>query len=242
MSRDRRAQLTLDMRTDRPQGMGRSDFFISTATEAALRQIDTWSEWVSGRLCLIGPEGSGKSHLAAIWAADAAARRIDLSELDADVGAGLSGGEHLLLEDADRISADEGAAVREAALLRILNILGPAGGRILLTARQAPTSWAVRLPDLASRLQAFPIARLSPPDEEALTGVFAKLFADRQMRVAPDVIDYLLQRTERSYAGAVRTADDLDKGSLGWGGVMTTRRAGEILGLTQRRGSVIDRS
>ena len=66
------------------------------------------------------------------------------------------------------------------------------------------------LPDLASRLRAAPSVAIAPPDDRLLAAVLVKLFADRQVRVAPEVIAFLLRRMER------RTAKQLTVPSLVW--------------------------
>ena len=42
----------------------------------ALALIESWPDWPNRIMLLVGPEGSGKSHLAAIWAEQAGARSI----------------------------------------------------------------------------------------------------------------------------------------------------------------------
>ena len=79
------------------------------------------------------------------------------------------------------------------------------GAWLLLTGRAAPGRWPVEIPDLASRLAALPIARVDPPDDALLSSLMVKLFADRQLQVAPEVIRYLSLRIDalgRSYKGA----------------------------------------
>ena len=48
---------------------------------AALALIDSWPDWPARAIALVGPEGSGKTHLATIWAAAAGARVISAHAL-----------------------------------------------------------------------------------------------------------------------------------------------------------------
>ena len=176
----------------------------SNATAVAL--VDSWPAWPDGRLALVGPEGSGKSHLAAIWAAEAGARIVPAADLRAPDAPALAGGP-LVVEDADR-------GVDEAALFHLWNACAAAGRGLLLTGRAAPTEWPVRLPDLASRLASLTPARLGQPDDALLSVVLLKLFADRQLAVRPALIGYLLPRMERSHAAAQAMVDRLDAESL----------------------------
>src|SRR5205807_3155029 len=102
----------------------------------------------------------------------------------------------------------------EIALLHLYNFCIETRGGLLVTARQSPTAWAVVLPDLASRLRAVLDIEIGLPDDALLGAVLVKHFADRQLRVAPEVIAYLLTHMERSFAAAAELASRLDLASL----------------------------
>ena len=51
------------------ESFAREDFLGGPSNGAALTLIESWPDWPSRAVALVGPEGSGKSHLAAIWAA-----------------------------------------------------------------------------------------------------------------------------------------------------------------------------
>ena len=140
-------------------------------------------------MALIGPEGSGKSHLAQAWAKANDARILPPSE---DIDLGCHG--PLLVEDADRTPADD-------RLFHLLNAAGADGVTLLLTARSAPKDWPSQLPDLRSRLNALTVAELSAPDDAVLTGILRKLFRERMIDPPDDLIDYLLKRIERFRPG-----------------------------------------
>ncbi len=218
-------QLALDLPA-RP-ALGRSDFFVAPANRLALAQVDSWPGWPGGRLALAGPAGAGKTHLVHVWAARTGARVIAADDLpDLDLGA-IDGDAAVAVEDADRIgSADRATA--EEVLFHLCNRLA-AGGSLMVSGREPPARWAVALPDLASRLKATAIARLDPPDDALLAAVLLKLFADRQLTVAPDLIRLLLGRMERSFAAAEATVAALDRAGLARHRPVTARLAGEIL-------------
>ena len=58
------------------ESLTRDNFLEGPANEAALSLIESWPDWPNRIMLLVGPEGSGKSHLAAIWAEQAGARSI----------------------------------------------------------------------------------------------------------------------------------------------------------------------
>jgi chromosomal replication initiation ATPase DnaA len=215
-------QLVLDLPA-RP-ALGRADFFVSPANELALAQVDAWPGWPGGRLAVTGPEGAGKTHLASVWAARSGALIVgDPAALDL---AALPGNAALAVEDVDRLAGDRAA---EVALFHLCNHLAAGGGSLMVSGREPPARWPVRLSDLASRLGVAAVARLEPPDDDLLAAVMVKLFADRQLAVAPGVIRYLVSRMERSFAAAERLVGELDRAGLAGHRPISVRLAGEVL-------------
>ncbi len=204
----------------------RADFLVSPANAAALQAVDVWHDWPGGRLLLIGPAGSGKTHLAHIWAEMTSAIWLAPAELD-DRLAAIPADACVLVEDAHQV-----ANLTEPALFHLYNRLGPQG-RLMLTAPSAPRDWGLRLPDLLSRLQAIAIARLHTPDDALLAGVLVKLFADRQIVAQPNLIAYLLPRMERSIAAARTLVAALDARSLATQRPVTRTMAAEVLDTPQ---------
>ena len=76
---------------------------------------------------------------------------------------------------------DASAQLDERALFHLLNLMRQQEAFVLMTARTAPATWRVELPDLASRLRAIPTVELHAPDDALLRAVMVKLFADRQL-------------------------------------------------------------
>ncbi|MEM7711840.1 MAG: hypothetical protein AAF264_14075 [Pseudomonadota bacterium] len=201
---------------------GREDFMASASNGVALALLDRWPDWPDARLALVGPEGSGKSHMAAIWAEAAGARVVPARSLRAeDVGALAEA--PLAVEDADR-------GVDEDALFHLMNACVGAGHGLLLTGRETPSDWDVALPDLASRLAAVTPAVIDDPDDALLSVVLLKLFADRQLRVKPALIGWLLPRMERSHRAAARLVDRLDGAALARGVDVNVTLARAVMG------------
>jgi chromosomal replication initiation ATPase DnaA len=182
-----------------PPARGRADFVVSAANAAALKQLDAWPLWHGGVLALVGPEGSGKTHLAEAWASRAAARRIVHGEAQRASAPGAT-----LVEDADRALSDD-------ELFHLINAAGADGVTLLLTSRLRPVDWPFRLPDLRSRLAAMPVAELHPPDDVVLAAVMQKLFRERGIEPPADLIEFLLRRIERSVPAAQKVVALLDE-------------------------------
>ena len=199
-------QLTFDLPV-RP-ALGREDFFVSPANALAVATLEQPDLWPNGKLLLIGPEGAGKTHLAMVFAARTDALVIEAGDLAA---ADLPGAEVLVIEDAGTVAGD---AAAETALFHLHNHMTGRGGLLLLTAARPPRDWGLTLPDLQSRMEATASATLLPPDDALLGAVLVKLFADRQLQVAPGFIRWLVRRIDRSFATARAVVAALDAAAL----------------------------
>jgi len=177
--------------------MGREDFFVSSANAAAVAAIDAVRDWPGGKMLLLGPPGSGKTHLAHVFATQTGARLLAAADLPAADPSALAEAPALGIEDADRIAGDEAA---EEALFHLHNAAADRGTALLITASGPPQRWGLGLPDLQSRMQQAGQVTLSAPDDALIAAVLVKLAADRQMALTPALVAYILPRIDRSLA------------------------------------------
>jgi chromosomal replication initiation ATPase DnaA len=213
-------QLALALAHD--ESFAREDFLSGASNADALALIERWPDWPGRALALVGPEGAGKSHLAAIWAEVSGARRLSARALgETDLLAALATGA-LVIEDV-------AGEVNERALFHLINLVREEEAYLLITARSAPTGWSIALPDLTSRLRAIPTVTLAAPDDALLRAVLLKLFADRQLAVDESLIAYLVTRIERSFASARATVETLDHEALRLQRPVTRALAADIL-------------
>jgi chromosomal replication initiation ATPase DnaA len=197
----------LALALDHSESYAREDFLPAPSNEAALALIDAWPGWPGNALALVGPLGSGKTHLAMMWAGIAGARVISARALrETELPAALATGA-LVVEDAP-------ADADERALFHLINLAREEQASLLITARHPPAAWSVALPDLVSRLRALPVATLQAPDDAMLRGVIVKLAADRQLALDDSVVGYIATRIERSFAAARAAVIALDNEAL----------------------------
>ena len=187
--------------------LGRDDFLVSESNREAVAWIDLWPRWPAPGLVVFGPAASGKSHLAEVWRARSDAARIDRVDLAPNAIGGIAVTRAVVIEDADR-------GIDETALFHLYNILAERQGSLLLTAQAPPARWDLHLADLHSRLAALPAVAIAAPDDALMQAVLVKLFADRQLRVDPDLVTYLATRLDRSLAAAAAAVDALDRAAL----------------------------
>jgi chromosomal replication initiation ATPase DnaA len=218
-------QLAFDLPLD-PR-FGREDFLVSPSNEQAYSRIESWPDWGDTVLVLNGPRGSGKSHLAAIWAATAHAWTVEAFEIVPKQVPHLISGGALAIEDIDRADRDE------AALFHLLNLAREKRAFVLLTCVKPPDQWGLRTADLLSRLRLAPSVSIGAPDDALLKAVLVKLFVDRQWVVDTSVVDYIALRIERSLAKAAEFVAALDREALSRGRRVSRAIAAEILGASQ---------
>jgi len=210
------------------ESFAREDFLSGPCNEAALQLIDCWPDWPANAVALVGPEGSGKTHLAMIWAAAAGARVIAARALEkAELPSALATGA-LIVEDA--------AAADDRVLFHLLNLAREDNASLLFTARAAPATWPAAIPDLVSRLRALPVATLQAPDDAMLRAVIVKLAADRQLALDESVVRYLSTHIERSFAAARAAVIALDNEALRQRRPATRALAAELFGGESRAG------
>ncbi len=201
----------------------REDFLSAASNREALNAIDRWPDWPGRMLLLVGPEGSGKSHLAALWAKTAGAATVHGENLGNDDAQASLEGRALLIEDADQVGD------AEERLFHLVNAALQTQTWLLLTARQGPDDWGLKIPDILSRLRLAPVVRLDMPDIELTEAVLFKLFSDRQLQVEPHVIAYIATRMERSLGAARRLVETLDRVALAQARRVTRTMAGEVM-------------
>lgn len=215
-------QLVLDL-TQAPR-YGADDYLVTSSVTPAHDLVMAWPRWPGPALLLSGPEGAGKSHLAAVWAAEVDASIHDARGLDMAALGHVAPDSCLVVENIDLME------VSETALFHLLNLVKEKPFWALLTTRQEPSLFWPRLADLSSRLRALPVARIEAPDDMLIRAVLVKLFDDRQLMVDEGVIDYIVRQIDRSLGAARRAVEEIDREALAIGRRITRVVAANVLG------------
>ncbi|KAA9009909.1 HdaA/DnaA family protein [Histidinibacterium aquaticum] len=198
-------QLALDL--PRRIALGADAYFVGEANADAYVQATAPETWPEGKLALVGPPGSGKTHLARLFADRTGALVLEAPALTPATEPPRAPA--IVVENADRLPREA-----EETLFHIHNAARAARTPLLLTAATPPSRWPTLLPDLRSRMEAAPVARIGDPDDRLLTAVLVKLFDDRGLSPPPEAVRYLVTRMQRSFDEAARIADLLDRAAL----------------------------
>ncbi|WP_170441854.1 HdaA/DnaA family protein [Ruegeria arenilitoris] len=189
--------------------LGREDFFVSPANALAVAMISA-NSWPGNKLVLSGPAGSGKTHLAHVWAAETGGRIVQASDLKHEDVPALAQSP-VAVEDIPMIAGDIN---QQKTLFHLHNLVLAEGHALLMTGRLAPKYWELPLADLQSRVEGAHHVALDPPDDALLCAVLAKLFVDRQLNPGPDVIAYLVKHMDRRFETAAEVVAQLDQVAL----------------------------
>ncbi len=184
-----------------------------------------------GQHLLIGPAGSGKSHLAqaccrARWEAGRQAAYFDLADtpLNADSLAGVSASGLLVVDGLQQLpSADE------IHLLRLIDRSRAAAGKLLLCSRQWPDQLQIQTADLRSRLQWGAMLELKLMGEPDLAGMLQQRARLLGARLEPRQSEFLLRRLPRDPGALIATLEIAFERAVDSGRQLTVPLLREVL-------------
>ena len=196
--------------------LGREDFMVSSCNFEAVQLIDNWPEWPFFAVCLYGPSGCGKTHLCRIFSDRVSVIKhypykipcIQAKNITLDTPHRLFAQNTCLIVE----NLDEN--INQEALFHLYNLYRNEGGFILFTAHKAPARLKLSLPDLKSRLTIMPSVAIGEPDDEMLSALIIKLFSDRQLLVAPEIINYMIKNMQRSFTYCNQLVAEIDNISI----------------------------
>ncbi|MBH9988470.1 hypothetical protein H3S84_09355 [Bartonella sp. W8098] len=202
----------LPLSLSHPTDFYSDDLVVTKSNKSAYELIERWPNWPMPVALLVGPDGSGKTHFATVWADISKAQKIEPDQLDQAITF-IEKGIPVLVEDMDGVDLNEVVFFHLINSVKESHVINPKT-TLLITARKGPSNWNVKLDDLASRLRSVTLATLEQPDDELLNAVAFKLFSDRQITVDPSVVEFLVSRSERSLFALGKTVDQIDRLAL----------------------------
>ena len=158
---------------------------VGPSNQAAIGALARAGEWPFRTAILTGPPRSGKSLLARWFIENGAGEAVD---------------------DADSVPEDQ--------LFHRWNRAQASATPLLLVTSRAPGAWAIKLPDLASRLNAALLLEIGAPDDSMLAALIADHASRRGLVLGEGASAWLLPRIERSHAAVEALIGEIDRLSL----------------------------
>lgn len=192
------------------------DFMISNCNQNAYKAVELWPNWPSFAMLIFGPHGCGKTHLAHIFAENVclhSKKTFNVQMIEAS-NIKISKVARIHQENKCLIVENVSQKANEEALFHLFNLYQNEGGYILFTSDQPFSRIPFKLPDLASRLNTVPGVAILSPDDRMLEALVIKLFSDRQINISSEVLNYILQNSERSFSYIEKLVAEADRLSL----------------------------
>lgn len=179
------------------------------SNEEAHYLIQQWPQWPIRSVAICGPSGCGKTHLAHIWQSKSKATFLLSSPTTFSTSPHqiIERNTAFILDDADLIEDEEW-------LFHFYNLVQEKKGYLLFCAKTSPTHWKITLPDLISRLSTVMTVVITEPDDATLKQILFKQLSDRGIVMGSDLIDYSLNRIERSFESIRSFVHTIDRYSL----------------------------
>lgn len=188
------------------------DYFVAESNELAFKHITSFPAWGSGRLakvCLIcGPEFSGKTHLANIFAQIAGAKFINAGDLEAKSSLNIRSYNALIIDDFDQKLSFE------TQMFHIFNECLDREKFLLLLSSTPKQTLNFHTKDFASRIMAINDFEIKHPTIELMEAIIYKNFSDRQIMISPEIVKYIINRINRSYTAIGHLIAKIDQASL----------------------------
>ena len=206
-------QLVLDLSLK--AALEKEDFFISPSNLDAVTLLGNTDRWASGVLLLVGPKGSGKTHLCNVWSKEQKAKHLKLEAVLPEMEKGLDH-DLVCVEDIDIIEKAERQKKSkiEEGIFHLINSIRSRRGKLLISSRKMPNVLSIGLKDLESRLQSFTNTTLKEPDDTLVMALLLKYFNDKQIFIKHSNLDYIAARINRTYSSIYEFVNYVDHKSL----------------------------
>ena len=183
-------QLLLDF--DVKTNFNEHDYYVSTSNYFAFNIIDKWPKWEKKILNISGEKFSGKTHLANIFKFKSSALFLKENQINDDVFKKIKLHESIIIDEFSNI-------IDEKLTYSILNLVDHDSKYLLINSEIPLGEINFTLPDLVSRSKNLLHAKIDPPDDDLIFAIILKNFSDRQIRLEKKIIEFVINRIDRSY-------------------------------------------
>ena len=169
------------------------DYYVSDSNYFAFNLVDKWPKWEKKILNISGEKFSGKTHLANIFKLKSSALFLNETEISNEIFKKIKLYESVIIDEFSN-------TVDENLIYSIFNLVDQDSKYLLINSEIPLSEINFKLPDLVSRSKNSLQARINPPDDELIFAIILKNFSDRQIKLEKQIIEFIVNRVERSYS------------------------------------------
>ena len=184
-------QLLLDF--DIKRTFNDHDYYVTNNNYFAFNLIDNWPNWEKKILNISGEKFSGKTHLANIFRSKSSALLLNENEIKNDVFKKIKLYESIIV---DGFSNN----IDENLTYSIFNLVDQDSKYLLINSETPLSEIKFKLPDLVSRSKNLLHAKINPPNDDLIFAIILKNFSDRQIKLEKKIIEFIINRIDRSYS------------------------------------------
>ena len=183
------------------------DYYVSESNYFAFNLIDKWPKWEKRILNISGEKFSGKTHLANIFKSKSSALFLNENEINNDVFKKIKLYESIIVDGFSN-------KIDENMTYSIFNLVDQDSKYLLINSETPLGEINFKLPDLVSRSRNLLHAKINPPDDELIFAIILKNFSDRQIKLEKKIIEFIINRIDRSYSKISEFIYKIDELSL----------------------------
>jgi len=192
---------------DFDQNFKDQDFYVSKSNEHSFILLNKWPKWEKNFINLVGDNFSGKTHLTNIFLEKFRGIKISFKNIDNNFLKKIKIFENIVVED---LNAD----IDEKLLYTLINIIDQDNKYLIITSTKPIVDYDFKLTDLNSRSKNFLISQIEKPGDDLLYALILKNLSDRQILIEKKLIDYIINRIDRSYGKISEFIYKIDEISL----------------------------
>ena len=192
---------------DYDQNFKDQDFYVSKSNENSFLILNKWPKWEKNFINIIGENFSGKTHLMNIFQQKYKGIKINSNQIDDQFLKKIKIYENIIIEDLTE-------QVSENLFFTLLNIIEQDNKYLIATSTKPIVDFNFKLEDLNSRSKNFLLSFIEKPEDDLMYALLLKNLSDRQISIEKKLIDFIINRIDRSYGKISDFIYKIDKISL----------------------------
>ena len=177
---------------DYDQNFKDQDFYVSKSNENSFLLLNKWPKWEKNFINIIGENFSGKTHLINIFQQKFKGIKISCNQINNQFLQKIKIYENIIIEDLTE-------QVSENLFFTLLNIIEQDNKYLIVTSTKPIVDLNFKLEDLNSRSKNFLLSFIKKPEDDLMYALILKNLSDRQISIDKKLIDYIINRIDRSY-------------------------------------------